>query len=204
MNFKPFCDFLKFIVSIILILSFVFLFIILLLSRLPENIFPKGLSIFDTIEIAGIASLAIGTLIYMGLAKALNNNYSFLKAGFGSEKLIMIYGALFVSFFALSLYLINTTPSNDIKNLIQVLILLFVFGFIAIGYALGKYIIIPGLEKEKVMLMRFVRDASGNTISEPIPNLILYQTTDVDYRFKDDTGKEYIIPIEQVQEIKKP
>lgn len=201
MCWKPFLNVLKFFVSIVLI---AFIGVFGLLSLLPENSFPKDLSIIKTIEMAGIACLAIGTLIYIGLGRALNNNYSFIKAGFGSEKLIMIYGTLFFSYFALSLYLIYNKQPPQIENLILGLFLVLILGFVVIGYALGKYIVIPELEKEKVTLMRFVLDASGKTVSESIPNLILYQTTDADYRFKDDNGKEYIIPIEQVQEIMKP
>jgi hypothetical protein len=188
---------------LICLLSFFSVIVIFeLLKNLPPGSLP-ALNITEKIEIVGIASLAIGILIYTGSNKALIDNYSLISVGFNSKTLIMIYGSPFIFLFALCLYILSKNPNWTILLMILALILILSIGFIGTGYVLGKYIQIPALKNTKVTLRKIVRDPLGNTISERLPNLHLYQTTDVDYRFNDDNGKEYIIPMEQVQEIKK-
>ncbi len=145
----------------------------------------------------------------MGLTKGLSDNYRLIRAGFNREQLIMFYGASIFSILALVLYHLYNPPPWIISVLISALILIFTFGFLLIGYVLGKYIIINPIKKDTVTvtLNSPITNASG-TMTPELNNLELYQITDTEYRFKEviiqdkkEYIKEYIIPKEQVKNI---
>lgn len=177
-----------------------------LLAYFNISIFTTPVNI-ETIGRISIIVSAIGTVIYAGLIKGLSDNYRLIRVGFNREQLIMFYGASIFSVIALALYLLYNSPPWKITVLIGLLILIFTFGFLLIGYVLGKYIIIKPIKTDTVTLNSPITNASGIMTPE-LSNLELYQITDTDYRFKEaiiqdkkECIKEYIIPKEQVKNI---
>ena len=173
---------------------------LILYLNIDNSLFKNSTNI---IEIFGISVLAIGSLIYIGATKALHDNYQSISIGHNNKDLMKFQGALFVSFIVLIYFIIYYNAHNifsvsisiTIGLLILLLPLLYFIGDLSERYDIQ-------LNKNKtVTLKMFVQDTSGNTNLKIIHNLVWFQTTDNDYRFKIINGNELIVPIEQVQEI---
>ncbi len=65
------------------------------------------------------------------------------------------------------------------------------------GYLGEKY----NGKNNNLTLKMVTYDYTGRKRLRKKPGLELFDITDTDYRFRDSNGNEYIIPIEQIQEI---
>lgn len=173
----------------------IFLYIYQSSSNLPDIMITNPINI---IEILTILTLTTGALIHLGITHALRRSYHLIKVDLGFKESITYYGAIFI--FGVVLIILYYYYKQ------QYLIFLFplILVLIGTGYYFGMEELIPERKKNTVTVKWIIQDTSGITILKILSHMELYQTTDTDYRFRYITGEEFIIPIGQIQEIKKP
>lgn len=162
----------------------------------------NNLSVTDIIAFLTISIFAIGSVYFIGYTTASRINYHLLKNNLGFRDQMIKSGVLFFSafflplliFFLSKLELSNIAFSLDSKNIVLIflinIVLIFIFGYLNEIYHKNEKLC-DNIGKGKI----YTVDITPIEFSE------LYQTTDVDYRFKDLYGNEFIIPIENVKKI---
>jgi uncharacterized protein YpmB len=161
-------------------------------EELLKNYF--NYKITDIIAIITIFVLALGVSTYFGIRYAMRKKYRFIELDIGIKENITILGSMFLLFIANAYFFNQYTILNILNYIYSMTLIAFLFGYI---------ITMMPEENEKVTLKMVVCDESGCKKLEKRENLELYQTTDKDYRFKDASGKEFIIPIGKIQEIER-
>ncbi len=163
--------------------------------KLPNSIITNSINI---IGILTVSALATGALIHVGITHALRKSYHLINADYGFKDSISFYGGLFI--YGIVIFIL----SNFYQQQYFLILIPLPLVFIGIGYCFGVDELISERKSKTVTVKWIVQDTSGITTLKSLSHMELYQTTDTDYRFRYITGEEFIIPIGQVQEIKKP
>lgn len=159
------------------------------------------ISATDIIAFLTISIFAIGSVYFIGYTTASRINYHLLKNNLGFRDQMIKSGVLFFSAFFLPLLIVflsklelSNTFSLDLKNIalffVINIVLVCIFGYLNERFYKNKKLC-DIIGKGKI----YTDDITPIEFSE------LYQTTDVDYRFKDSYGNEFIIPLGNVKKI---
>jgi hypothetical protein len=140
------------------------------------------------------SALAIGVLVYIGNCAAMEMKYRLIEVRFAFKEYTITVGSIFLVVIA-AIYFLHTQD-----YLLNVLYYMVEMG--ALAFFLGLTIYINPDKNKNVTLKMITCDEAGCKRLETRNDLVLYQITGTDYRFKDfKNKKELIIPIGQIQEI---